>query len=154
MGPCVAYCLCSRVGSVAVAVPAPTICFAPLSIVTASRRDLVAAVGSATVWGSRAAVALSTLPAFARVWTRAVILTSVCCWIWGGGCGDSSVSSGGASRTDVSVAIARRRPTPVGGAESANWGTRNSLVAAQVFWSWLCNEKYSSTVTKPVCNGS
>ena len=35
MGPCVAYCLCSRVGSVAVAVPAPTICFAPLSIVTA-----------------------------------------------------------------------------------------------------------------------
>ena len=36
MGPCVAYCLCSRVGSVAVAVPAPTICFAPLSIVTAA----------------------------------------------------------------------------------------------------------------------
>ena len=35
MGPCVAYCLCSRVGSVAVAVPAPTICFAPLSMVTA-----------------------------------------------------------------------------------------------------------------------
>ena len=35
MGPCVAYCLCSRVGSVAVAVSAPTICFAPLSIVTA-----------------------------------------------------------------------------------------------------------------------
>ena len=35
MGPCVAYCVCSRVGSVAVAVPAPTICFAPLSIVTA-----------------------------------------------------------------------------------------------------------------------
>ena len=35
MGPCVAHCLCSRVGSVAVAVPAPTICFAPLSIVTA-----------------------------------------------------------------------------------------------------------------------
>ena len=36
MGPCIAYCLCSRVGSVAVAVPAPTIlCFAPLSIVTA-----------------------------------------------------------------------------------------------------------------------
>ena len=34
VGPCVAYCLCSRVGSVAVAVPAPTICFAPLSIVT------------------------------------------------------------------------------------------------------------------------
>ena len=36
MGPCVASCLCSRVGSVAVAVPAPTIlCFAPLSIVMA-----------------------------------------------------------------------------------------------------------------------
>ena len=36
MGPCFVYCLCSRVGSVAVAVPAPTIlCFAPLSIVTA-----------------------------------------------------------------------------------------------------------------------
>ena len=35
MGPCIAYCLCSRLGSVAVAVPAPTIlCFAPLSIVT------------------------------------------------------------------------------------------------------------------------
>ena len=34
--PCIAYCLCSRVGSVAVAVPAPPIlCFAPLSIVTA-----------------------------------------------------------------------------------------------------------------------
>ena len=29
MGPCVAYCLYSRVGSVAVAVPARTICFAP-----------------------------------------------------------------------------------------------------------------------------
>ena len=39
MGPCVAYCLCSRVGCVAVAVPAPTICFAPLSIVTASKQD-------------------------------------------------------------------------------------------------------------------
>ena len=38
MGPCVAYCLCSRVGSVAVAVPAPTICFAPLSIVTPTVR--------------------------------------------------------------------------------------------------------------------
>ena len=37
MAPCVAYCLCSRVGSVAVAVPAPTICFAPLSIVTLLR---------------------------------------------------------------------------------------------------------------------
>ena len=38
MGPCIAYCLCSRVGSVAVAVPAPTmLCFAPLSIVTALR---------------------------------------------------------------------------------------------------------------------
>ena len=37
MGPCIAYCLCSRLGSVAVAVPAPMIlCFAPLSIVTAS----------------------------------------------------------------------------------------------------------------------
>ena len=36
MGPCIAYCLCSRVGSVAAAVPAPPIlCFAPLSIVTA-----------------------------------------------------------------------------------------------------------------------
>ena len=36
MGPCIAYCLYSRVGSVAVAVPAPAIlCFAPLSIVTA-----------------------------------------------------------------------------------------------------------------------
>ena len=36
MGPCIAYCMCSRVGSVAVAVPAPPLlCFAPLSIVTA-----------------------------------------------------------------------------------------------------------------------
>ena len=29
MGPCVAYCLCSRVGSVAVAVPAPTFALRP-----------------------------------------------------------------------------------------------------------------------------
>ena len=37
VGPCIAYCLCSRVGSVAVAVPAPPfLCFAPLSIVTAA----------------------------------------------------------------------------------------------------------------------
>ena len=36
MGPCIAYCLCSHVRSVAAVVPAPTIlCFAPLSIVTA-----------------------------------------------------------------------------------------------------------------------
>ena len=40
MGPCVAYCLCSRLGSVAVAVPAPTIlCFAPLSIVTHANEE-------------------------------------------------------------------------------------------------------------------
>ena len=36
VGPCIAYCLCSRVASVDVVVPAPAIlCFAPLSIVTA-----------------------------------------------------------------------------------------------------------------------
>ena len=35
VGPCIAYCLCSRVASVDVVVPALAIlCFAPLSIVT------------------------------------------------------------------------------------------------------------------------
>ena len=36
VGPCIAYCLCSRVASVDVVVPAPALLsFAPLSIVTA-----------------------------------------------------------------------------------------------------------------------
>ena len=63
------------------------------------------------------------------------------------------MSSKGASRTDVSAAIARRRAsTPVGGPESANWGMRNSLVAAQVFWFWLCDEKFSSMRMHVTCD--
>ena len=42
MGPCIAYTLCSRVASVDVVVPAPAVlCFAPLSIVTASKSRLL-----------------------------------------------------------------------------------------------------------------
>ena len=63
------------------------------------------------------------------------------------------MSSGGASRTDVSAAIARRRTSmPVGGPESANWGMHNSLVTARVFWSWLCDEKYSSMRMHVTCD--
>ena len=75
MGPCVAYCLCFRVGSVAVAVPAPTIFFAPLSIVTAIYNQSWCHGGqyNITLWESRAltipaehASAVQTVPVLAH----------------------------------------------------------------------------------------
>ena len=53
----------------------------------------------------------------------------------------------------MSVAIARRYAyKPLGWPESANWGMHNSLVAAQVFWSWLCDEKFSSMRMHVTCD--
>ena len=63
------------------------------------------------------------------------------------------MSSVGASRTYMSAAVSLRRASaPVWGPESANWGMRNSLVTAQAFWCWFCDDKYSSMRMHVTCD--